>query len=58
MTGNFRVMNSEEESYYASLIVFYETIRDLANKTNLNQTQKIYEALSDVNPKWNEKDSN
>ena len=58
MTGNFRVMNSEEESYYASLIVFYETIRDLANKTNLNQTQKIYKALSDVNPKWNEKDSN
>lgn len=53
MTGNFRVMGSEEESYYASLIVFYERIRQLANKAELHDLTLVYEALSDVSPTWN-----
>lgn len=54
MSGNFTVLSTNLELRLRKLEAFYATIRDLANKTNLNKTTLIYEALSEVNPKWNE----
>ena len=54
MSGNFTVLSPEEEARIRKLEAFYKTIRDLAVKTNLNKTTLIYEALSEVNPNWNE----
>jgi hypothetical protein len=54
MSGNFTVLSPEEEARVRKLEAFYKTIRDLAVKTNLNKTTLIYEALSEVNPNWNE----
>ena len=45
------VMNEER---LKRLETFYSMIRQLANSANLNQYQLIYEALSTVDPKWNE----
>lgn len=57
MTGNFTVLSSDLEARLRKLEAFYETIRDMATKTNLNRTTRIYEALSEVNPKWNERET-
>jgi hypothetical protein len=54
MSGNFTVLSPEEEERVRKLEAFYKTIRALAVKTNLNKTTLIYEALSEVNPNWNE----
>lgn len=54
MSGNFTVLTPEQEERLRKLETFYSMIRQLANTSNLNQYPLIYQALSQVDPKWNE----
>jgi hypothetical protein len=58
MTGNFTVLSPEQEERLRKLEAFYTEIRRLARSANLNQFPLIYAALSDLDPKWNERTSN
>jgi len=54
MSGNFTVLTPEQEERLKKLELFYRQMRELARGTNLNQYPLVYEALSGVDPKWNE----
>jgi hypothetical protein len=58
MSGNFTVLTPEQEERAKRLETFYSKMRQLANSSNLNQYPLIYQALSEVDPKWNEGSSN
>lgn len=51
---NFTVLTPEQEERLRKLEAFYATIRHLANSANLNEYPLVYQALSAVDPKWNE----
>ena len=54
MTGNFTVLTPEQEERLRKLEEFFAEIRLLANTANLNEYPRIYDALSRVEPNWNE----
>ncbi len=54
MSGNFTVLTPEQEERLNKLEAFYREIRRLANSSNLNEYPLVYQALSKVDPKWNE----
>jgi spore cortex formation protein SpoVR/YcgB (stage V sporulation) len=56
--SDFTVMTPEQEERSKKLELFYRQIRELARSSNLNQYPLVYEALSGVDPKWNEGRSN
>lgn len=58
MSGNFTVLSQEQEERLRKLEEFYAEIRRLANTANLNEYPLVYQALSKVEPKWNEGGSN
>ena len=58
MSGNFTVMTPEQEERLKRLELFYRQMRELARSSNLNQYPLIYQALSEVDPRWNEGSSN
>lgn len=55
---NFTVLTPEQEERLRKLEEFYAEIRLLANTANLNEYPRIYHALSQVDPHWNEGASN
>lgn len=54
MSGNFTVLTPEQEERLRKLEEFFAEIRLLANTANLNEYPRIYSALSQVDPYWNE----
>lgn len=54
MSGNFTVMTPEQEERLRKLEDFYQEIQLLANTSNLNEYPRVYRALSQVDPNWNE----
>lgn len=54
MTGNFTVLDKEKEERLRKLEEFYREIQLLANTANLNEYPRVYDALSRVDPHWNE----
>ena len=56
--SDFTVLTPEQEERSKKLELFYRQIRELARSSNLNQYPLVYEALSGVDPKWNEGRSN
>jgi hypothetical protein len=53
MTG-FTVLSKDQELRVRKLEAFYAEIRRLANSANLNDHRLVYDALTQVNPNWNE----
>jgi hypothetical protein len=54
MSGNFTVLNEYEAQRLKKLENFYQEIRRIANSSNLAKAYPVYEALSKIDPKWNE----
>lgn len=51
---DFTVLTPEQEERLRKLEEFYREIQLLANTANLNEYPRIYDALSRVDPRWNE----
>ena len=58
MSGNFTVLTPEREERLRKLEEFYQEICLLANTANLNEYPRIYHALSQIDPNWNENSYN